>query len=529
MITEFPWLTLLFLFPLIAALPIPWIPDKEGKTVRWYALGVGLLEFIFITYSFWRFYDPQSPDLQLVESYSWLPQLGMHWSLAVDGLSLPLVLLSALVTTLAILASWKVSHKPRLYFFLLLVIYSAQVGVFLAQDLLLFFLMWELELVPAYLLLSIWGGERCRYAATKFILYTAAGSLFILVAAFVLAFAGEKTSFELSQLALNDYSHSVQSLAYVAFLIGFGVKLPLFPLHTWLPDAHSEAPAPVSAILAGVLLKMGGYGLLRMNVELLPDAHQDFAPVLAILGVIGILYGSLAAWAQTNLKRRIAYSSVAQMGFVLVGIASVSTVGINGALLQMISHGLIAALLFLLIGALYERTHTLQLDRMGGLGKQLPVTFAFFTTGSMAALALPGLSGFVAELMVFLGFTTSDFYGITFRSIIILTATVGIIFSAIYSLANLRQIFFGSAEEETVTEKILVDLRPREKFIAACLLLLIISIGIYPKLATDVFENKATVMTAQINQTQVIASVSSTSETFGRRYASAFLNKHDLN
>ena len=321
MITEFPWLTLLFLFPLIAALPIPWIPDKEGKTVRWYALGVGLLEFIFITYSFWRFYDPQSPDLQLVESYSWLPQLGMHWSLAVDGLSLPLVLLSALVTTLAILASWKVSHKPRLYFFLLLVIYSAQVGVFLAQDLLLFFLMWELELVPAYLLLSIWGGERCRYAATKFILYTAAGSLFILVAAFVLAFAGERTSFELSQLALNDYSQSVQNLAYVAFLIGFGVKLPLFPLHTWLPDAHSEAPAPVSAILAGVLLKMGGYGLLRMNVELLPESHQNFAPIFAILGVIGILYGSLAAWAQTNLKRRIAYSSVAQMGFVLVGIA----------------------------------------------------------------------------------------------------------------------------------------------------------------------------------------------------------------
>ena len=200
------------------------------------------------------------------------------------------------------------------------------------------------------------------------------------------------------------------------------------------------------------------------------------------------------------------------MGFVLVGIASVSTVGINGALLQMISHGLIAALLFLLIGALYERTHTLQLDRMGGLGKQLPVTFAFFTTGSMAALALPGLSGFVAELMVFLGFTTSDFYSTTFQSIIILTATVGIIFSAIYSLANLRQIFFGSANEEAVTEKILVDLRPREKFIAACLLLLIISIGIYPKLATDVFETKVTTMTARMHQTQVIASFSGTSD-----------------
>ncbi len=512
MITEFPWLTLLFLFPLIAALPIPWLPDKEGKTVRWYALGVGLSEFILISYSLWRFYDPQSPDLQLVESYSWLPQLGMHWSLAVDGISLPLVLLSALVTTLAILASWKEDRKPRLYFFLLLVLYSAQVGVFLAQDLLLFFLMWELELVPVYLLLAIWGGERCRYAATKFILYTAAGSIFILVAAFILAFAGETTSFELSQIALNHYSPYLQNLAYVAFLIGFGVKLPLFPLHTWLPDAHSEAPAPVSAILAGVLLKMGGYGLLRMNVELLPEAHQNFAPLLAILGVIGILYGSLAAWAQTNLKRRIAYSSVAQMGFVLVGIASVSTLGINGALLQMISHGLIAAFLFLLIGALYERIKTLKLDQMGGLGQQLPVTFAFFTTGSMAALALPGLSGFVAELMIFLGFTTSDFYGRTFQSIIILTATVGIIFSAIYSLANLRQIFFGSGNEERVKEKIWSDLSPREGFIVTCLLVLIIGIGIYPKLITDVFETKVTAMTAQMPQTQVIASVFSESD-----------------
>ncbi|MEM9271639.1 MAG: NAD(P)H-quinone oxidoreductase subunit 4 [Cyanobacteria bacterium P01_F01_bin.143] len=512
MITEFPWLTLLFLFPLIAALPIPWLPDKEGKTVRWYALVAGLSEFILICYSFWRFYDPQSPDLQLVESYSWLPQLGMHWSLAVDGLSLPLVLLSALVTTLAILASWKENRKPRLYFFLLLVLYSAQVGVFLAQDLLLFFLMWELELVPAYLLLAIWGGERCRYAAMKFILYTAAGSIFILVAAFILAFAGEGTSFELSQLALNDYSPYLQNLVYVAFLIGFGVKLPLFPLHTWLPDAHGEAPAPVSAILAGVLLKMGGYGLLRMNVELLPDAHENFAPLLAILGVIGILYGSLAAWAQTNLKRRIAYSSVAQMGFVLVGIASVSTLGINGALLQMISHGLIAAFLFLLIGALYERTHTLKLEQMGGLGQQLPITFAFFTAGSMAALALPGLSGFVAELMVFLGFTTSEFYSTTFQSIIILTATVGIIFSAIYSLANLRQIFFGAANQEKGKEKFLLDLLPREKFIATCLLILILGIGIYPKLVTNVFETKVTAMTAQMPQSQVIASVFSESD-----------------
>ena len=509
MTAEFPWLTLLILFPLAAALPIPWLPDKEGKAVRWYALGVSLSELALIAHSFWRFYHPHSPELQLVESYPWLPQLGMHWSVAVDGLSAPLVLLSGLVTTLAILSSWRVRRQPRLYFFLLLVTYSAQVGVFLAQDLLLFFLMWELELVPAYLLLSIWGGAKRRYAATKFILYTAAGSLFILVAAFVLAFAGERVTFELSQLALSDYSFPVQRLAYLAFLIGFGVKLPLFPLHTWLPDAHSEAPAPVSAILAGVLLKMGGYGLLRLNVELLPDAHREFAPVLAVLGAIGIIYGSLAAWAQTNLKRRIAYSSVAQMGFVLVGIASFSTLGISGAILQMISHGLIAALLFFLVGALYERTQTLQLDQMGGLGKPLPATFALFATGSLAALALPGLSGFVAELMVFLGLTASDFYGTAFKTAIVLTAAVGVILSAIYSLATLRQVFFGPANRKAATGKNLIDIRPREGFIAACLLLLILGIGLYPKLATDVSEAKVIAMTAGGHPTLLIRSLNS--------------------
>ncbi len=508
--TEFPWLTLLVLFPLAAALPIPWLPDKEGKLVRWYAFGVALSELALMTYTFWRFYNPHSPELQLLESYSWLPQLGMHWSLAVDGLSVPLVLLSGLVTTLAILSSWGVGRQPRLYFFLLLVMYSAQVGVFLAQNLILFFLMWELELVPVYLLLSLWGGVKRRYAATKFILYTAAGSLFILVAAFVLALTGESITFDLSQMAVEDYSRPVQRLAYLAFLIGFGVKLPLFPLHTWLPDAHSEAPAPVSAILAGVLLKMGGYGLLRLNVELLPDAHRDFAPLLAVLGAIGIIYGSLAAWAQTNLKRRIAYSSVAQMGFVLVGIASFSTLGFSGAILQMISHGLIAALLFFLVGALYERTQTLQLDRMGGLGKSLPATFALFTTGSLAALALPGLSGFIAELTVFLGFTASDFYGTTFKAAIILTATVGVILSAIYSLATLRQVFFGSANRQAATGW--SDIRLREGLIATCLLLLILGIGLYPRLATNTFETKVAAMGG--HQTLLISSLSPASEHF---------------
>ncbi|MGL6284625.1 MAG: NADH-quinone oxidoreductase subunit M, partial [Microcoleaceae cyanobacterium] len=282
----FPWLTAIILLPLVASLPIPLIPDENGKTIRWYALGVGIVELILTMFTFIRYFDLNNPEYQLVELYSWIPQLGLNWSVAVDGLSMPLIVLTVLINTLAILAAWRIEKKPRLFYFLILVLYSAQIAVFVAQDLLLFFIVWELELVPVYLLISIWGGEKRLYAATKFILYTALGSLFILVAALGMAFFGDTFSFDLNVLAQKHYPIGLEVLFYTAFLIAFGVKLPMFPLHTWLPDAHSEAPAAVSMILAGVLLKMGGYGLIRMNMEILPHAHLKFAPVIAIIGVV---------------------------------------------------------------------------------------------------------------------------------------------------------------------------------------------------------------------------------------------------
>ncbi|MBF2090208.1 MAG: NAD(P)H-quinone oxidoreductase subunit 4 [Synechococcales cyanobacterium K44_A2020_017] len=497
MTTQFPWLTALILFPLIAALPIPIIPDQNGKTLRWYTLGVGLAEFALMLYTFWAHYDLHNPEYQLVESYTWVSQVGLNWSVAVDGLSMPLVILSGLVTTLAILASWNVTHKPRLYFVSLLVVFSAQIGVFVAQDMLMFFIMWELELVPVYLLIAIWGGKRRLYAATKFILYTAVGSLFILMAAFAMAFYGDVTSFDLQTLAAKDYSLPFELSLYAALLIAFGVKLPIFPFHTWLPDAHSEAPAPVSMILAGVLLKMAGYGLIRMNMEMLPNAHTYFAPFLAILGVISIIYASLTAFAQTNLKRRMAYSSIAHMGFVLIGIASFNTLGLSGAVLQMVSHGLIAATLFFLSGVAYDRTHTLAMDEMGGMAKQMPTVFALFTAGSLASLALPGMSGFVGELTVFLGFTTSDAYGVTFKAAIVLLAAVGVILSPIYLLSMLRQVFYGE-ESVKLADMKLFDIKPREAFIAACLLVPIIGIGVYPKLATQTYDVKTEAVMAQL-------------------------------
>ena len=497
MTTQFPWLTALILFPLIAVLPIPFLPNKYGKTVRLYALGTGLTEFALMLYAFWKHYNFQNSGFQMVENISWIPQIGLNWSLAVDGLSMPLVILSGLITTLAILASWKIQDKPRLFYALMLVMYSAQIGVFVAQDLLLFFLMWELELVPVYLLIANWGGAKRLYAATKFILYTAAGSIFILIAALAMAFYGDTVTFSMTELGLKDYSFGFELALYAAFLVAFGVKLPIFPFHTWLPDAHSEAPAPVSMILAGVLLKMAGYGLIRMNIEMLPDAHAYFAPVLAVLGVVNIIYASLTAFAQQNLKRRMACSSIAHMGFVLLGIASFTTIGLSGALLQMISHGLIAAALFFLSGVTYDRTHTLMMDKLGGMGKQMPTVFALFTAGSMASLALPGMSGFVSELTVFLGFTSSDAYSTTFKTAIVFLAAVGVILTPIYLLSMLREVFYGAENPELVKQFKLTDANPREAFIALCLLVPIIAIGVYPKLATQTYDVKAVQIAAQ--------------------------------
>ncbi|MBE9204970.1 NAD(P)H-quinone oxidoreductase subunit 4 [Nostoc sp. LEGE 06077] len=524
----FPWLTTIIMLPLVASILIPVLPDKDGKLVRWYALGVAIADFILICYTFWQHYDASSATFQLVEKYAWLPQLGLSWAVSVDGISAPLVLLAGLVTTLSIFAAWQVNLKPRLFYFLMLLLYSAQIGVFVAQDLLLFFIMWELELVPVYLLVSIWGGQKRRYAATKFLLYTAAASIFILVAGLAMALYGDNTTFDIVELGAKNYPLALELWLYAGLLIAFGVKLAVFPLHTWLPDAHGEASAPVSMLLAGVLLKMGGYGLIRLNLELLSDAHVYFAPVLATLGVINIIYGALNSFAQTNMKRRLAYSSISHMGFVLLGIASFTDVGVSGAMLQMLSHGLIAAVLFFLAGVTYDRTHTMAMESMGGIGQVMPKVFALFTAGAMASLALPGMSGFVSELQVFVGITTSDIYSSTFCTVMVFLAAVGVILTPIYLLSMLRQVFYGTGAELTCdinnasvenqedegtvcfgtdcllpSEAVYRDAQPREIFIAACFLVLIIGFGLYPKLATQMYDVKTVAVNTQVRQSYI--------------------------
>ncbi len=497
-IANFPWLTTIILLPIAASLLVPIIPDKDGKTVRWFALIVGLIDFALIVTAFYTQYDFSNPDLQLVESYSWVPQLGLNWSVGADGLSMPLIILTGFITTLAALAAWPVTFKPKLFYFLILAMYGAQIAVFAVQDMLLFFLVWELELIPVYLLLSIWGGKKRHYAATKFILYTAGASLFILVASLTMAFYGDNITFDMATLAAKDFPIKLQLGLYAAFFIAYAVKLPVIPLHTWLPDAHGEATAPVHMLLAGILLKMGGYALIRMNAQMLPDAHAYFAPALIILGVVNIIYAALTSFAQRNLKRKIAYSSISHMGFVLIGIGCFTDLGLSGAVLQMVSHGLIGASLFFLVGATYDRTHTLMLDEMGGVGKRMSKIFAMFTTCSMASLALPGMSGFVAELMIFVGFTTSDAYSNTFKIFVVFLMAVGIILTPIYLLSMLREIFYGEENKELTSHQNLIDAEPREIFIVACLLIPIIGIGLYPKILTQIYDATTVQLTARL-------------------------------
>jgi NAD(P)H-quinone oxidoreductase subunit 4 len=527
----FPWLTAIVLLPLIAALLIPVLPDKGGKVVRWYALGVGLTDFGLMCYAFGQHYDPSQAAFQLAEKVAWMPQLGLSWALSVDGVSAPLVLLAGLVTTLSMFSAWQVDRRPRLFYALMLVLYAAQVGVFVAQDLMLFFIMWEVELVPVYLLVCIWGGQNRGYAATKFLMYTALASIFILVAALGMAFYGDTITFDMAELGLKQFPLGLELLLYAGLLVAFGVKLAIFPFHTWLADTHGEASSPVSMILAGVLLKMGGYGLIRLNLELLPHAHVYFAPVLAILGVVNIVYGALNSFAQTNMKRRLAYSSISHMGFVLVGIASYSDLGVSGAMLQMLSHGLIASVLFFLAGVTYDRTRTMMMNQLGGLGQAMPKVFALFTMGALASLALPGMSGFVGELEVFVGLATTDIYGSTFRTVTVFLAAVGLILTPIYLLAMVRQVFHGASgdqmcdlvptcdlndldlkaqgNQEAVCfgtdcvvpeEAEFKDANPREIFIAACFLALIVAIGCYPKLATQLYDVKTVAVNARVRE-----------------------------
>nr|YP_009317436.1 NADH dehydrogenase subunit 4 [Coccinia grandis]AOX48725.1 NADH dehydrogenase subunit 4 [Coccinia grandis]AOX48810.1 NADH dehydrogenase subunit 4 [Coccinia grandis] len=476
----FPWLTTVVVFPIFAGLLLFFFPHRGNKVMRWYTLCICVLELLLTTYAFCYHFELDDPLMQLMEDYKWIPFLDFDWRLGIDGLSIGPILLTGFITTLATLAAWPVTRDSRLFHFLMLAMYSGQIGSFSARDLLLFFIMWELELIPVYLLLSMWGGKKRLYSATKFILYTAGGSIFLLMGVLGIGLYGSNEptlNFETS--ANQSYPIALEILFYIGFLIAFAVKSPIIPLHTWLPDTHGEAHYSTCMLLAGILLKMGAYGLVRINMELLPHAHSIFSPWLIIVGIIQIIYAASTSSGQRNLKKRIAYSSVSHMGFIIIGIGSISDTGLNGAILQIISHGFIGAALFFLAGTSYDRIRLVYLDEMGGLAIPIPKIFTTFSILSMASLALPGMSGFVAELVVFFGIITSQKYLLMTKILITLVMAIGMILTPIYLLSMLRQMFYGY-KLFNAPNSYFFDSGPRELFVAISILIPVIGIGIYP-------------------------------------------------
>lgn len=466
--------------PIFAGSFIFFLPHRGNKIIRGYTLFICAIELLLITYAFYYHFQLDDPLMQLTEDYKWINFFDFYWRLGIDGLSIGPILLTGFITTLATLAARPVTRDSRLFHFLMLAMYSGQIGSFSSRDLLLFFIMWELELIPVYLLLSVWGGKKRLYSATKFILYTAGGSVFLLMGVLAIGLYGSNEptlNFETS--ANQSYPVPLEIIFYIGFLITFAVKSPIIPLHTWLPDTHGEAHYSTCMLLAGILLKMGAYGLVRINMELLPYAHSLFAPWLIIIGTIQIIYAASASPGQRNLKKRIAYSSVSHMGFILIGIGSISNMGLNGAILQIISHGFIGAALFFLAGTSFDRIRLVYLDEMGGMAIPVPKIFTTFSILSMASLALPGMSGFVAELIVFLGLITSQNFFLITKILITFLMAIGMILTPIYSLSMLRQMFYGY-KFLNAPNSYFLDSGPRELFISISILLPVIGIGIYP-------------------------------------------------
>nr|QKK51136.1 NADH dehydrogenase subunit 4 [Tropaeolum majus] len=486
----FPWLTIIVVLPISAGSFIFFLPHRGNKAIRWYTLSICILELLLTTYALCYHFQLNDPLIQLAEDYKWIHFFDFYWRLGIDGLSLGPVLLTGFVTTLATLAARPVTRDSRFFHFLMLAMYSGQIGSFSSRDLLLFFIMWELELIPVYLLLSMWGGKKRLYSATKFILYTAGSSVFLLIGVLGIGlYASNEPTFNFETLTNQSYPIALEIIFYIGFFIAFAVKSPIIPLHTWLPDTHGEAHYSTCMLLAGILLKMGAYGLVRINMELLPHAHSIFSPWLMVVGTMQIIYAASTSPGQRNLKKRIAYSSVSHMGFIIIGIGSITDPGLNGAILQIVSHGFIGAALFFLAGTSYDRIRLVYLDEMGGTAILIPKIFTMFSILSMASLALPGMSGFVAELVVLFGIITSQKFFLIPKIIITFVMAIGIILTPIYPLSMLRQMFYGYKLINAPNFSFF-DSGPRELFVSISILLPVIGIGIYPDFVLSLSSEK---------------------------------------
>jgi len=483
-------LTLLTFFPLLGVLVILFMNSEWKTAIRWVALVTSL---ITLGISLWAFtmFKASNPDLQLEAKYAWITVAGwnIYYYLAVDGLSILLVLLTTFLTPISLLSTWTAVEdrvKDFMIFFLLLEV--GMTGVFLAQDLFLFYIFWEFTLVPMYFLIGLWGGPRRIYAAVKFFLYTMAGSILMLVAILFLGIKANTFSMPALLTSLPDLyasgmiDSSTQLLLFIAFAAAFAIKVPMWPLHSWLPDAHVEAPTAGSVILAGVLLKMGTYGFLRFNIPLFPNATVQAAPWIALLATIGIIYGAAVSYAQADVKKLVAYSSVSHLGFVMLGLFALNPEGVAGAILQMVNHGLSTGALFLLIGMIYEQTHTREIKVYGGLWKVTPIFGTIMLIASLSSMGLPGLNGFVGEFTILLGAFGSKAIGNPWYAGI---SAIGVIMAAVYILYMFQKVFLGPAGEITHHHE-LKDLNWREIITVVPLIVFMFWIGLYPKPFFDI-------------------------------------------
>jgi NADH-quinone oxidoreductase subunit M len=470
-------LILVTFFPLVGFLIILLIKPEHKNAIRSVALATSLLVFGAALWLLAQF-QPANTDLQLVIKQPWLSLGGLtvHFFMGVDGISILMVLLTGLLTPLSILSTWSaVQERVKGFMLFFLLLEAGMMGVFLAQDLVLFYIFWEFTLIPMYFLIGVWGGERRIYAAVKFFLFTMAGSILMLLA--IIFLAGQAGTFAMDELVQQrEMFAGAQLLLFLAFGIAFAIKVPMFPLHTWLPDAHVEAPTAGSVILAGVLLKMGAYGFLRFNLPLFPEATKQLAPWIAGLAVVGILYGAAVSYRQKDVKKLVAYSSVSHLGFVMLGIAALNEQSISGAILQIFNHGLSTGGLFLFVGMLYERRHTREMEAFGGLWKVMPVLGGLALIITLSSMGLPGLNGFVGEFTILAGAFGSTALGSPWFAGL---ATLGVILAAVYLLHMFERVFLGPVKH---AENLgLKDLNPREIITLVPLLVLIIWIGLYPQ------------------------------------------------
>jgi NADH-quinone oxidoreductase subunit M len=493
-------LTAITFLPALGAALLAWVPRRREATLRVGAFGVACLTFV-LSLALWVGFDAGEPEFQFEEFARWIPSLGAGYHVGVDGVSLLLVLLTTFLTPLALLSAWRsIEEHAKEFVLTVLALETGMLGVFVSLDLLLFFVFWEAMLVPMYLIIGVWGGGQRVYAAIKFILYTMLGSALMLVAILVLYFQqGAATgvyTFDLVRLGRWVVpAGPAQNLMFLAFALAFAIKVPLFPFHTWLPDAHVEAPTAGSVILAGVLLKMGIYGFLRFCLPLFPAASLTFQPLVWVLAVIGIVYGAWVSTVQPDIKKLVAYSSVSHLGFVMLGLFTFTPQGVVGAIIQMVNHGLSTGALFLLVGMIYERRHTRLIADFGGLWRVVPAFSAVFLVVALSSLGLPGLNGFVGEFLILVGaFQVSP----TTAAL----ATTGIIFAAVYMLWMYQRVIFGPVTDDA--NRRLGDLSTREWVVLAPVLLLIVWIGVYPALFTG--KTEATVA-ALLGQVQDKASV----------------------